>query len=1000
MDDGCLAGCVHELADCQTRALAYSTPHVERQWKGFLGCVVQTTYGWGLVTEDEPSCLHVRVALDWKLRGGQRAEAIVCREHILDASFCPLGQCVQTMFGCGVLVDFRRSDGCHIVRLWRARSERGSGLLYCQKSAIRRSLSAAPGFRAVTHEGPGLVTAVHAATGSGTVQYSVLLDRGGELMVDESQIRSEQALAMPLAEKALALAQGEMARCTQLLKQGVASQWHEAPEAVLSGGSTTTSSRRLSERDLERPDFSQRSAISVESLLGSGIARFQEIAASVAPGTAAGRDGGIVAASGSSDSRPSFPVATPERLFAVLAELRCACSGVQPDHGDATQGAEACAWPARHPAAETASASTSFEENLAQLAAAVGLQRDTDMQQLAAAVRKDGVFQDILRELSEQIWHTRLAEDLLATRTAQAVLSTDAADLDPGKRLKANAQDLRIAGGRHLGRLKNRAVILQSKLLQDPVVCQRVSELLLGSWQCLDEKLAADSKEIAVAAVSLASAALSRHARILGNVLGGLEGLKIDHLKLDPNDLVGHNGAMKAAVGHLEQSVGQALQNSQRDPRLAGALVLQEFLDQVDTDETGLSRDPQRLVQGLLKHTLDNEDVAGAAVQALEKGERMMQRVVSKLQDGGGIDRVLSRLEAKLEGEGAGRDGSGLSVLEHQIRHAAERFDTGAFLADFQQAVHQGADAREGFMNRLLDYVLDGILHTLPSIQIPETSGSHLGVHYTVPCLDMSGLQFRREDVRLRFLSAGQRPRCPSLGLSMKDASAKFPQLRCTLRPKLLPEANMLTTAVATGISLEATLAASGGDAGNGGVYIAHMQLDMDKLEIKLDNAKYARLFNPLAGRLQESLKRHILASLKDRLRGALELVCSSLGEVLVEVRPLLAVFDLFPTRNAAEQRTTAHGDGVLTHTAGMSAPASSTQRCLRTLGEESEDTVGPSMSNKEMSLTPTLRTPPADWEPSLPDDRPVPPPSAKRFAVQLPKRAASSAAGVDVISL
>jgi len=71
------------------------------------------------VTDDVPGSQHVTVALDSKLRDGKRVPATVRRADVSEHSFCAVGQCVETRYGYGVVVDFRREDRVHAVRLWR-----------------------------------------------------------------------------------------------------------------------------------------------------------------------------------------------------------------------------------------------------------------------------------------------------------------------------------------------------------------------------------------------------------------------------------------------------------------------------------------------------------------------------------------------------------------------------------------------------------------------------------------------------------------------------------------------------------------------------------------------------------------------------------------------------------------------------------------------------------------------------------------------------------------
>lgn len=177
-----------------------------------VGCVVRTTYGWGIVTEDDPSSLQVRVALDWRLRDGRRARATVQRADVLERSFCAVGQCVETLFGSGVLVDFRREDRQHVVRLWRARGA-GSSILYCRASSLTRVLRSAVGFVAETPYGRGVTRGIANGCGGGPPagRYSVELP-WGVAYLSASSVSCPSAAALPVVERVGRLAERELAQ--------------------------------------------------------------------------------------------------------------------------------------------------------------------------------------------------------------------------------------------------------------------------------------------------------------------------------------------------------------------------------------------------------------------------------------------------------------------------------------------------------------------------------------------------------------------------------------------------------------------------------------------------------------------------------------------------------------------------------------------------------------------------------------------------------------------
>ena len=110
------------------------------------------------------NCLSITVALDkCFLRNGQFATMSI---RIMDKwdprympkhSKLPMGSCVATSFGLGVLVGWRVEDDCHIVRaLWQHRGS-GSAFAYLRRDSIHATMEAAVGFEANTSRGRGTV---------------------------------------------------------------------------------------------------------------------------------------------------------------------------------------------------------------------------------------------------------------------------------------------------------------------------------------------------------------------------------------------------------------------------------------------------------------------------------------------------------------------------------------------------------------------------------------------------------------------------------------------------------------------------------------------------------------------------------------------------------------------------------------------------------------------------------------------------------------------------
>ena len=121
----------------------------------------------GDIDDNATNCLSVTVQLDKSfLRNGEFAELTF---RVMDSwiddrympahSKVPVGSCVATTFGLGVLVGWRVEDDCHVVRsLWQRRGP-GASCAYLNRSAIHCVMEAAVGFHVQTKFGSGVVLA-------------------------------------------------------------------------------------------------------------------------------------------------------------------------------------------------------------------------------------------------------------------------------------------------------------------------------------------------------------------------------------------------------------------------------------------------------------------------------------------------------------------------------------------------------------------------------------------------------------------------------------------------------------------------------------------------------------------------------------------------------------------------------------------------------------------------------------------------------------------------
>lgn len=418
--------------------------------------------------------------------------------------------------------------------------------------------------------------------------------------------------------------------------------------------------------------------------------------------------------------------------------------------------------------------------------------------------------------------------------------------------------------------LRARTQGLGEHLMSNEMACSKAAQLLTGAWGCIDDKLKRCNPEIAAHIGCVSTRLTSKYASRLMGMLGNLETLELGQLQLDI-PFLGFCG--QAVATQLEQHISKGLEGSNVDSRLASAELLDRF-------RSNKSNAPAWEV--VVLETLDDPELASSASRLFGKGEAFM-RSFGALQNSAMLHGVLNHLEHE--------------DLEGKMLNVVSRLDTGALLSDFDEALIS-SKAREGFANQLLECCLDGLLDVAPSIRVPEVSGVHHHTAYRVLDLDMSGLRFRKEDVQLSFPNRTSGPAAAVVQLEARNVSAEFGQLRCFLKPKLLPEISVLTRARAVGITLHVGLA-WGPSVCTKRVRLEVVQLHvgMDSLEISLDSSKCARLFNSLIGYLNESLKAHICKCLEVSLKQPIDELCLGIDVLLADAGPFAAALGLFRTQ-------------------------------------------------------------------------------------------------------
>ena len=113
------------------------------------GTEVRTPYGWGFVAVDVTDSARILVKLDEWDRS-ILPTLFTSIEYIQQASFCSIGNCIYTKYGMGILLDYRRPSGIHVVRLWLPNGGQGASIAYMNKSDILKVIPAMSGMQIST----------------------------------------------------------------------------------------------------------------------------------------------------------------------------------------------------------------------------------------------------------------------------------------------------------------------------------------------------------------------------------------------------------------------------------------------------------------------------------------------------------------------------------------------------------------------------------------------------------------------------------------------------------------------------------------------------------------------------------------------------------------------------------------------------------------------------------------------------------------------------------
>eukprot|EP00397_Hematodinium_sp_SG-2012_P017226 GEMP01017607.1.p1 GENE.GEMP01017607.1~~GEMP01017607.1.p1 ORF type:complete len:883 (+),score=190.38 GEMP01017607.1:137-2785(+) len=828
-----------------------------------VGTIIETPYGWGIL-ESYDSREYVCIHLDW------RAECYLplCVAATCRRSFAPLGTCVETKLGYGVLLDYRKSDGVHKVCLWRRRG-RGSSMAWLQWNMFICTLAAIPGFPVVWSGSQGvakLVTpdGVEVALPFGTGYWT------------KSKISCPLAKVMPVVDLFLGATNDLVAANEGLLRK--------LREAIESAG-------------LLDPNLHKQVLLSVQDAISTVT--------------------GIVENGGSAET---LAIAVSNRLC-VDAELkrllRLGMDCVK--KLDYAENPMATSLFMRHwslqpstlanyvDVAAPLDAIYQLESSLQQgswweypstLANRVEINKSaqflsnemdgimdlvpdrmrvtnitTVIDKLQQVAREDPFVQEVLDKIEAQMQSlATVGKEIQETRVARALV-------DGASRIQSRASEERVAFiSRSSESLTNDRVALRGKRFMD--------------------RLQQEKSEVQAKVFDIASAGMDRYASAIP--MDRIEEWIAYIKQVVEQSWDEYRVKLFASLQcfDMQESVLQLMWvDPKAFPRaiedvLAQSSVAQElsgthlrnlyYKNQADVTEF-TSRSllhaleisgvyiPEPIIHAVAAATSgDNTQIAGAVVKTLD-AEDSVERVNMVLAKGeDALDKLMEYAKQPPSATSAAIMNAVLDKIdddqiEDSIFSSIKQLDTKTLLAQAEDVFNQ-SDALSKFANDIKDSVLQFILEILPALEIPRIDDvcefPYAGtIKYSIDKLDMSGFRFRKEDVQLSFPPSEN---TFVVEISAKNVSATFTNLEITLKQLGFPyiKAEPIACADAQGICLDLQFTM---DETNN-LVLSSRNIEIASLSLHVDAIGFAFVVNALTSLFTTVIKNYVKVSLEEKL--------------------------------------------------------------------------------------------------------------------------------------
>lgn len=913
------------------------------------GRYLQTPYGWGICTGDEEGASHLQIALGWRLRNGKRATCSVRREDILRKSLCAAGACVRTVFGTGVVLDFRPADGIYEVQLWGPLGT-GRNTAFLRSEALLAVIPAAVGLAVETPYGQGVCRRYYpdaSQTGDAvgkTPQDKILVDfPWGHAFLRGDCVKCPMALTLPLIDRFLDRASdlfkmhsGSLARLREALNglgleklqeritatateaiEMASKMWDEWEDKEAKIDTTTVIDTIKLKADEVMADPQMK------SVFEAGISRLNMMVCK-----AEGFDGEWV---GKSDSQPrckikdatiiwhweeesELEIWARDSVSTVLqgeifrANMTAENELVWTDgdtwtRKDCDQASNAQATDAGAPAFDLGL----LQESLQDLRKIVGSEEfegdveeamnalsriaanDTEVQKIVDEMRKR---QETIFELRGEVLQSKTGQVLQEgqERLGEKLVKLRETELTP------QLEQMQQRGQRFLTRLstdkkaKNKAMeifsLTQSRIMDRMNDPNDPHRTGIEAW-------VTSVKDTVVGQ-------LSAHRTLLVESLGGLNLQDIDLRQLIANswrpvDLekqLAWSMVEGMKLSGIESSGTELLEIFESSESVAQIPVLQQTYRGILSVLDDIGIEVPVAMRGLLEaqaagHVSDMDSWKNAVLKSLDE-ESVVQGASDLVKHG---DLLIEQLQGLKTSKTVARvmEQFENEDIERSILEKLQNLDTEAMLNTAEGALTNTED-REVFVDQLKDICLDFILRILPAINIEKLAGHDNGCDWELNDINFSDFHFRKENVHIT-LGDPRKPREELLRVSAWDISAHFRKLKVSVQRTEFPPIKQECTADAKAERMSVCFAfklAPGDENSDWKIEMCSRSVHMEHLELWVQNTGLSVVINALTFLFADLLKGYASQKIAKHLDEHMGTLITALNTVIRSCTPVL----------------------------------------------------------------------------------------------------------------